>query len=147
MAYGRCKAKIILRSDGSVRIHSFAHGRTVYDLKYGVCKVKEILDATPNSELVGVFAKLVLTADLAAHDRERFRNSVYTRTEVNKRTIDDAVRGAEKEAVGRREQEERNRRVAKRRDPRPVIPAPTPDGPDGPGNGYSQPGPRRLDRC
>jgi hypothetical protein len=29
--YGRCKAKIMRRADGSLWIHSFAHGRTVYE--------------------------------------------------------------------------------------------------------------------
>ena len=28
--YGRCKARIMRRADGSPWIHSFAHGRTVY---------------------------------------------------------------------------------------------------------------------
>jgi hypothetical protein len=31
--YGRCKAKVLRRRDGSVFIHSFAHGRTAYDIK------------------------------------------------------------------------------------------------------------------
>ena len=30
--YGRCKARVMRRADGSPWIHSFAHGRTVYDL-------------------------------------------------------------------------------------------------------------------
>jgi hypothetical protein len=31
--YGTCKAMIMRRSDGTLWIHSFAHGRTIYDLK------------------------------------------------------------------------------------------------------------------
>ena len=31
--YGRCVAKILRRPDGTPWIHSFAHGRTVYELK------------------------------------------------------------------------------------------------------------------
>ena len=31
--YGRCKAKIMRRADGTPWINSFAHGRTVYELK------------------------------------------------------------------------------------------------------------------
>lgn len=129
VSYGRGKAKIMRRGDGSIWIHSFAHGRTIYDLKYGARKVEAILDATPDSEIVGVFVRLALNADLAKHDRERLRNLVHSRTGVNKRTIDEAVRGAEKEADVRREQEERNRRMAERRDPRPLIPVPTADAP------------------
>ena len=32
--YGPCKAKIMRRADGTPWINSFAHGRTVYELKY-----------------------------------------------------------------------------------------------------------------
>ena len=32
--YGPCKAMVMRRSDGTPWIHSFAHGRTVYELKY-----------------------------------------------------------------------------------------------------------------
>ena len=32
--YGVCKAKVMQRPDGTVWIHSFAHGRTVYELKH-----------------------------------------------------------------------------------------------------------------
>ena len=33
VAYGRCVAKIMRRADGIPWIHSFAHGRTIYELK------------------------------------------------------------------------------------------------------------------
>jgi hypothetical protein len=55
LEYGRCKAKIIRRSDGSLWIHSFAHGRTTYELKYDAASVGEVLKATPNADLVNVF--------------------------------------------------------------------------------------------
>ena len=38
--YGRCKAKILRRSDGTPLIHSFAHGRTVYELKLDAAAVR-----------------------------------------------------------------------------------------------------------
>ena len=34
VAYGRCVAKIMRRADGTPWIHSFAHGRTIYELKH-----------------------------------------------------------------------------------------------------------------
>ena len=41
VAYGRCVAKIMRRADGTPWIHSFAHGRTIYELK---------LDATSRTQ-------------------------------------------------------------------------------------------------
>ena len=32
--YGRCKAMVMLRADGTPWIHSFAHGRTIYELRH-----------------------------------------------------------------------------------------------------------------
>jgi hypothetical protein len=34
VAYGTCKARIMRREDGTPWIHSFAHGRTIYELKH-----------------------------------------------------------------------------------------------------------------
>jgi hypothetical protein len=42
--YGRCKARIMRRADGSLWINSFAHGRTVYELKLDYRNVKAALD-------------------------------------------------------------------------------------------------------
>ena len=42
--YGRCKARIMRRADGSPWIHSFAHGRTVYELKFDVHAIKAALE-------------------------------------------------------------------------------------------------------
>src|SRR5262249_55617781 len=33
ISYGRCKAKVLLRADGTPVIHSFAHGGLLYELK------------------------------------------------------------------------------------------------------------------
>ena len=33
-SYGRTKAKIMRRDDGSLWIHSYAHGRSIYELKF-----------------------------------------------------------------------------------------------------------------
>jgi hypothetical protein len=41
VSYGRCKAKIMRRSDGTPWIHSFAHGRTFYELKHDATAVQQ----------------------------------------------------------------------------------------------------------
>jgi hypothetical protein len=63
--YGRCKAKVMRRSDGSVWIHSFAHGQTIYELKFGAAEIEAVLKDTPVAELVNVFRQ----------PRTRFRHS------------------------------------------------------------------------
>ena len=127
--YGRCKAKILRRKDGTLFIHSFAHGRTVYELRFSATKVEALLNVTPDAELVDVFVKLALRAELASHDRERLRNLVHDRTGTNKRTIDQRIKKDEEEAAARRKQNERERLIAERRDPRPPIPVPLADAP------------------
>ena len=49
--YGRCVAKVMRRQDGTVSIHSFAHGRTVYDLKYDAAAVRQAIEQTANRDL------------------------------------------------------------------------------------------------
>jgi hypothetical protein len=127
VAYGRCKAKIMRRADGSVWIHSFAHGRTTYELKFGVAEIEAILKEKPVAELVDAFVNLVLDADIQDHDRERLRNDVSARTGINKRTIDQAIERAVNEREMHRTQEEHDRRLAERRDPRPQIRVPRAD--------------------
>jgi hypothetical protein len=64
--YGPCKAKIMRRADGSVWIHSFAHGRTVYELKHDAASVRKAIQAAAKEETVATFAGLVASADINA---------------------------------------------------------------------------------
>ena len=71
----------------------------------------------------------MVDADIEDYDRERLRNAVSDRTGINKRTIDHAIKTAVSEREKHREQEERDRRIAERRDPRPLILVPAADAP------------------
>ena len=42
--YGPCKARIMRRSDGTPWIHSFAHGRTIYELKHDAGSVRKAME-------------------------------------------------------------------------------------------------------
>src|SRR4029077_6227860 len=44
VAYGRRVAHIMRRADGTPWIHSFAHGRTLYELKHDAASVREALE-------------------------------------------------------------------------------------------------------
>ena len=50
--YGKCVAKVMQRRDRSVWIHSFAHGRTVYDLRYDAATVRRLVEAASKEDVV-----------------------------------------------------------------------------------------------
>jgi hypothetical protein len=127
--YGRCKARIMRRADGTPWIHSFAHGRTVYEPQYDAASVHAVLDHTPQAEAADLFVQLAVAADLDAAELEDLRDLVADRVSVGKRAIERKLKTAQQEHDRRRAEEERNRRAAERTDPRPCIPAPQPDAP------------------
>ena len=127
--YGRCKARVMRRADGSPWIHSFAHGRTVYALKFDAYTVRAALEKVPQDECAGTWVRLVLTTDLGDDEREELRNLVAGRTGVTKRALDRKLKAARADHDRLRAEEERDRRTIERRDPRPQIPAPAADAP------------------
>jgi hypothetical protein len=86
--YGPCKARIMRRADGSLWINSFAHGRTVYELKVDFAAVKAALEKTSAEDAVDNFLRLVRLADLSLDQVEILRNLVSTISGVSKRTLD-----------------------------------------------------------
>jgi hypothetical protein len=129
VAYGRCKARIMRRADGTPWIHSFAHGRTVYDLKFDAHAVRAALEAVPQDECAATWVRLVLAADLGDDEREELRNLVASRTGITKPALDRKLKAARTDHDRLRVEEERDRRALDRRDPRPQIPAPAADAP------------------
>ena len=127
--YGRGKAKIMRRADGTVWIHSFAHGRTDYELKYTFSAARAELAAAPKDKVAELFVQLALAGDLGADEVEELRNLAHEKSGVNKRTLDKKLENARRDAIAHRWATEREERLAQRRDPRPQIPAPLPDAP------------------
>jgi hypothetical protein len=127
--YGRCKAMIMQRADGTAWIHSFAHGRTVYELRYGTGRIEVILQATSDDEVVNVFVKLVVDGDIDDHDRHRLRDAISKRTNIGVRVIDRMIATAIGERAAKRKEEERIRADAERTDPRPRLKVPPTDAP------------------
>ena len=62
--YGRCKAMVMRRDDGALWIHSFAHGRTAYELKLDAPAVEAALRAADKTAVVDELERLVLEAHL-----------------------------------------------------------------------------------
>jgi hypothetical protein len=127
--YGCGKAKIMRRADGAPWIHSFAHGRAIYQLKLDASAVRAAIDAAAKEEVIPTLVRLALQAsmdpaeleDLIAHAKERTGRGI--------RAIARTLKQARAEKAAEKANEEHNRRLAERRDPRPELPAPDPDAP------------------
>jgi hypothetical protein len=125
--YGRCKARVMRRADGSVWINSFAHGRTAYELKLDAHTARIALERVGKDEVVEAFVQSVLASDLTEDQIEELRNLVHDRSGINKRTLDSRLKGARKEEAARRARKEAERLIAERQDPRPQLPVPASD--------------------
>jgi hypothetical protein len=127
--YGRCKARIMREADGWPWVHSFAHGRTTYRLRYDAASVEAAIGAAGTDQIVDLFVSLALRADLAEPELERLRDIVAGRANVGKRALDRMLRRNRAEEAREQAQREKERRAATRRDPRPQVPAPMFDAP------------------
>ena len=125
--YGVCKAKVMRRSDGTLWIHSFAHGRSVYDLKFDVRAVRAALQKTAAADVPDAFVPLVLAADLDEAETEELRNTAHEISKIGKRALDAKLKHARREHAAHEAQAKRDRQTAERRDPRPYLPAPPTD--------------------
>jgi hypothetical protein len=122
--YGICKAQVMRRADGTIWIHSFAHGRTVYELKLNAAAVRAAMEHADNEEVVKLFIELVAAADLDDGELQGLRNLAAEKSGINRRTIAGMLKAAFEKKVPQRAEEARARMLAERRDPRPMIAVP-----------------------
>ena len=123
--YGRCVAKVMLRDDGTPWIHSFAHGRTIYALKYDAAAVRKAMEAAAKEEVVKIFTSLAVIADLDAIETEELRQLAHEA--LRRRPARDQRRAEGGATAARQLERQRPRapiRPRLRDDPRPQIPAP-----------------------
>ncbi len=125
--YGRSTAKVMRRSDGAPWINSFAHGRTVYELKYDFRAVRAQIEQA--SDPVGTLVKLALTANLDEVEIKSLMDDVAKRSGTGIRPLTAKLKAARKQHAGQRAKENAERRLAERQDPRPQIPSPAADAP------------------
>ena len=93
--YGRCKAKIMRRADGTPWIHSFAHGRTIYELKHDAASVRKAMEKAAKEDVVATFARLAVAADLDAVERADLRQLAKELSGVGLRVIDAVLKAAQ----------------------------------------------------
>jgi hypothetical protein len=127
--YGRTKAKIMRRADGSVWINSFAHGRTTYELRYDARAATATVQNAAKNQVADTFVKVALASDLDADELETLRNLTASLAGVGKRALDSKLKAVRDKHEADAQREARDRKVAERQDPRPQIPAPAEDAP------------------
>ena len=125
--YGRGKAKIMRRSDGTLWINSFAHGRTVYELRHDAASVEAALNVTEPTEAADRCVTLVLAADLEPDEEQRLRDLTCKLGGVHARPLGAKVKAAQVNQQKQHASAEAERRAASRTDCRLQIPVPLPD--------------------
>jgi hypothetical protein len=115
------------RADGTPWIHSFAHGRTIYELKFDLSTARAIIEKA--SEPVEAFVRLALAADLDEIELEQLLREAAARAGAGIRALTAKLKAARQQQDKQRRQEERERALAARDDPRPLLPVPAMDAP------------------
>ena len=128
VAYGRGVAKIMRRADGTPWIHSFAHGRTIYELKHDATSVRKAMEAAKD-DVVGTFTRLAAGADIDAVELAVLRQLAKKLSGIGLWAIDDALKSAKQQQAAQNAEAARARQAARRQDPRPYIRSPFPDEP------------------
>jgi hypothetical protein len=129
-SYGRCKAKIMLRGeDGTPFIHSFAHGKTIYNLRYDAEAVRNAIEAAADAgrDVIGAFIACMLNAHVDPVDRQLLLARTAELSNSGVRAIAAALKAAEKQQDKNRKEAARSQRLADRTDPRPRLSVPLPD--------------------
>ena len=127
--YGECKAKVMLWSDGTPWIHSFAHGRTVYRLRYDAETATRLIKTAPDAGSADLFARIMTASDLTVSEAETLRAEVTKRSGIGKRDLNAEVKRRIRDHTQEVAREENERRTANRMDKRPQIRSPLPDAP------------------
>jgi hypothetical protein len=79
IGYGRCKAMVMRGDDGTLFIHSFAHGRSIYRLRYDLRSATVVFK---NSPTVDHAVEILASTNFEADEWEQFRNEVASVTKL-----------------------------------------------------------------
>jgi hypothetical protein len=125
IAYGRTKAMVMHRPDGMLVIHSFAHGRTIYELRYDAAALDRVIRATPKEEMVEAFLRLLPLAALTPDEEIRLRDLVCDLASVKVQPLNKRIKQGKEERARKQAAAARQKQAAERTDPRPRRPAPS----------------------
>ena len=141
--YGPCKARIMLRSDGTPWIHSFAHGRTVYELKHDAASVRRAMEQATKEDVVATFVRLAAGADIDAVELAELRHLAKQLSGVGLHAINAMLKAAVKQHAAQQAKAARVRamppvgRIRAR-----LLEAPSPDRAVAAGDGRAERGDR-----
>ena len=96
--YGRCKAKVMQADDGTLFIHSFAHGRGIYYLRHDVHSAKAALDKAPKDGGLDFAMAIMRNADLADEELVDFTQAAATATKLKPATVKTRIASERKKA-------------------------------------------------
>ena len=71
--YGVGKAMVMRRDDGSPWIHSYAHGHTIYELRYDAAAIEAAIAAAAEADAADVLVQIIPYADVDATEESRLR--------------------------------------------------------------------------
>lgn len=122
--YGACKAKVMGTPETGLIIHSFAHGRAIYNLKLDLLMVEATLAKSTKETVISDFVSAADLAQLEPANIERLKADVAKKAGVGARVINNALKDRKK-----RNAEEKRRAQAESRptDTRIRLPAPADD--------------------
>jgi hypothetical protein len=129
VAYGTCKAQIMLREDGTPWIHSFAHGRTIYELKHDAASVRKAMETAAKADVVATFTRLAAAADLDPIEVAELRQLAKELSGIGLGVIDAMLKLAQQRKAEQDAKATRASQAARRQDARPYIQSPFPDEP------------------
>ena len=118
--YGVCKARVVRRGDGTIWIHSFAHGRTVYEIKLNAAAVRAAMERADKEAVVQLLIELAVVADLDDEEIESLRNLAAEKSGINRRTITGMLKATFEKKAAQHQQEMRIRRLAERQELAPA---------------------------
>ncbi len=95
--YGRNKAKILRRADGTPWIYSLAHGRTTYELRYDAKAVEALVTEAPTEKAAEVFIAAALNSDLNDAQSDALKAQVVQKTGVGKQALNASVKAAKRD--------------------------------------------------
>jgi hypothetical protein len=129
VSYGRCVAKVMRRADGTPWIHSFAHGRTIYELKHAAASVRKAMEEASMDDVVATFIGLAADADVDAIELTDLRQLAKKLSGICLGAIDEALKSARQQQAAQNAKAARAHQAARRQDPRTHIRSPFPDEP------------------
>ena len=128
--YGSCKAKILMRADGSVFIHSLAHGRrTDYAMRWDFAVVKNKIEKADHDHRLDTFLRYRANAELSKAEEEALVLKLAEDRLGTSASIRRLEREARAESAKKAREQWKEQRKAERRDPRPLIDVPARDAP------------------